>query len=576
MVQAKRPTATSRDPVTRFARAVTAGRIVAGPHVRAACQRHLDDLNCGGERGLRFDVKAAERALGFFASVLHLNGGEFEGKPFELLPWQQFIIGSLFGWVGSDGARRFRSAYIETAKGSGKSPLAAGIGLYGLMADGEPRAEVYAGATKKDQAMVLFRDAVAMVDHSPALSSRITKSGQGLNVWNLAWVSRGSFFRPIASDDGQSGPRPHISLLDEVHEHKDGYVVEMLKAGQKGRRQPLMVMITNSGTDKRSVCWAYHDHSAKVAAGQVVDDAFFAFVCSLDEGDDPLKDERCWEKANPSLSAGIPGLRYLREQVAAARNIPSKESLVRRLNFCQWTEAESPWIAGHVWFDCQDPQWPGIDALHGRSGVAGLDLSSTQDLTALVVVLDPTPQDPYTRLLPYFWLPGDDLHNKGDRDRVPYTAWRDAGYLEALPGRAVNKLAVLRRLVEVCEQFDIRAVAYDRWRIEDFKALLEQEGVSLPLHPFGQGFKDMAPAVDEYERLLLDGQIRHGGNPVMTWCMANAVVVTDPAGNRKIAKERATGRVDGAVAAVMAIGRSLVADERHGDIDAFLRDPIHQ
>ncbi len=564
MARAKAPTATSRDPVTRYARAIVSGRVLAGPHVRAACQRHLDDLAQGEARGLRFDVKAAERALGFFTQVLHLNGGEFEGKPFELLPWQQFIIGSLFGWMGSDGTRRFRTAYIETAKGSGKSPLAAGIGLYGLMADGEPRAEVYAGATKKDQAMVLFRDAVAMVDHSPALSARITKSGQGLNVWNLAWVSRGSFFRPIASDDGQSGPRPHISLLDEVHEHKDGYVVEILKAGQKGRRQPLMVMITNSGTDKRSVCWAYHDHSAKVAAGQVMDDAFFAYVCALDEGDDPLRDERCWEKANPSLEAGIPGMRYLREQVAAARNIPSKESLVRRLNFCQWTEAESPWIAGHVWFDCLDAHWPGIEALRGRSGVAGLDLSSTQDLTALVVAMDPTPEDPYTRLLPFFWLPGDDLHHKGDRDRVPYVAWRDAGYLEALPGRAVNKLAVLRRLVEVCEQFDIRAVAYDRWRIEDFKALLEQEGASLPLVPFGQGFKDMAPAVDEYERLLLDGQIRHGGNPVMTWCMANAVVVTDPAGNRKVAKERATGRVDGAVAAVMAIGRSLVDGRGEG------------
>ena len=211
MAKHKNPSTTSRDPVTRYARGVVTGKIVAGPHVRDACRRHLRDLEDGPARGLFFDREAVARAIGFFRDVLVLNGGEYEGVPYEPLGWQSFILGSLFGWNGPDGYRRFRVAYIETGKGSGKSPLAAGIGLYGMMADGEARAEVYAAATKKDQAMILFRDAVAMVDQSPQLTRRIHKSGVGANAWNLAYLQQGSFFRPISADDGQSGPRPHIA-----------------------------------------------------------------------------------------------------------------------------------------------------------------------------------------------------------------------------------------------------------------------------------------------------------------------------------------------------------------------------
>lgn len=571
MAKAKRPAISRRDVVTRYAASVADGKIVAGPHVRDACRRHLKDLEEGAARGLYFDLDKALRAIGFFADVLRLNGGEFEGKPYELLDWQAFIVGGLFGWIGADGYRRFRSCYVETGKGSGKSPLAAGIGLYGMMADAEPGAEIYAAATKKDQAMILFRDAVAMVDHSPELSKRITKSGTGLNVWNLAWLDKRSFFRPIASDDGQSGPRPHISLLDEVHEHKDGYVIEMLKAGQKSRRQPLQFAITNSGTNKQTVCWDYHEYGAKVCAGQLKDDTFFAYICALDEGDDPFKTEKCWAKANPSLRHGLPGMRYLREQVAQARGMPSKESIVRRLNFCQWVEAESPWIGSDVWFGCEEKF--DIAMLHGRRCYGGLDLSSTQDLTALVLNFEPTAADPHWRQLEWFWLPGDGLFDKADKDRVPYVVWRDAGHLGTTEGRAINKLAVVRQLAEIAAAYDLQAVAYDRWRIEDLKMILDQEGISLPLVPYGQGFKDMAPAVDEYERRLLNKLVRHRGNPVMTWCAANAVVMTDPAGNRKVAKEKANGRVDGIVAAIMATGASMSSDAPQ-NIDDFINEPV--
>lgn len=561
------------DRVTKFAVSVTSGATIAGPHVRAACARHLRDLDEGGERGLIWDIAAVERAIGFFEDVLRLNGGQFEGKKFVVLPWQAFVIGSLFGWKNADGTRRFSVAYVETGKGSGKSPLAAGIGLYGLVADGEPRAEIYAAATKKDQAQVLFRDAVAMVEQSPALNKRVAMSGAKGKEWNIAHGDSASFFRPISADDGQSGPRPHMALLDEIHEHKNSNVVEMCRAGVKSRRQPLIFMITNSGTDKRTMCWEYHDYGAKVSAGQLQDDSFFAFVCSLDEGDDPFKDESCWGKANPSLEYGIPGLKYLRDQVTQARGMPSKEALVRRLNFCEWTEASAPWLAADVWLGCEEKTMP--DDFYGRSGVAAFDIASTTDLCAFVVALDPVADDPVTRLFSYFWLPGDGLQDKADRDRVPYLVWRDQGYLTALPGRAVNKRSVLHKISALASMFELREVGCDRWRLEDYQQMAEDEGISLPpLVPFGQGFKDMAPAVDEFEARLLNGQMRHDGNPVMTWCAANAVLDTDPAGNRKVTKERATGRVDGIVAGVMAVGMTLGEQTDEGDFDDFIRNPI--
>lgn len=548
----------SEDFVTEYAQAVASNKIIAGPHVRDTCRRHLKDLIKAPKRGFFFDNEKANWVIQYFQDVLLLNGGEYEGVPFDPLLWQKFIIGSLFGWVNKDGYRRFRMAYIETSKGSGKSPLAAGIGTYALTSDGESRAEIYAAATKKDQAMILFRDAVAMVDLSPELSARLTKSGRGEQTWNLAYRDTGSFFRPIASDDAQSGPRPHIALLDEIHEHKSDIMVEMMRAGTKGRRQALIFMITNSGYDKNTVAWQYHDYATKVAAGQIHDDSFFSYVCALDEGDDPFKDEACWPKTNPSLGVTIQ-YQYLREQVTQARGMPSKESIVRRLNFSQWVGAESPWISAELWNECQDDYT--LESLKGRTCYGGLDLSSTQDLTALVLIFEPTTDDPYYRLWPFFWLPDDDLHQKAQRDGVDYVTWLRNGHIDTTPGSAINKRFVLRKMMEACSRFDVKLIAVDRWRIEDIEDIMEDEGIEIPMVSHGQGFKDMGLAVDDFEGLLLAKTIRHPGNPCLTWNASNAVIVSDDAGLRKPSKKRSTGRIDGIVATIMAARRALLGEE---------------
>ena len=548
------PNSSASDPVTAYAVEVRDGLRITGPHVRNQCKRHLLDIEDGAARGLVWDKARALLAIEFFETVLHLNGGEFEGLPFRLLPWQKFIVGSLFGWMGADGFRRFRSAYVETAKGSGKSPLAAGIGMTGLVADGESRAEVYSAATKKDQAMILFRDAVAMVDHSPELTTRLQKSGTGERCWNLAYMATGSFFRPISSDDGQSGPRPHMALIDEIHEHKTNTVVEMMRAGTKSRRQALIFMITNSGSSRHGPCWGYHEYGAQVADGTRIDDSFFPYICALDEEDDPFESEECWPKANPSLQdANLPGYKYIREQVTEAKGMPSKEAIVRRLNFCQWTDAESPWISHEVWkgafleFE--------LEELRGRRAVAGLDLSSTTDLTGLTFLVEPVDDGEPWKIVPFAWLPDADLQRKSDTDRVPYVQWAAEGYLNTTPGRAINKRLVLQKLSAMCEFFDVIAVAYDRWRIEDLLVIAEDEGISLPeMKPFGQGYKDMSPALENFERMLLSNELVHNGHPILTMCAGNAVTDSDPAGNRKLDKQQATGRIDLILAGVMAAG----------------------
>lgn len=580
MSKSKSSTSTS-DRATAYAQDVLAGRIIAGPDIRAACQRHLNDLATGGDRGLIWDIAAATRAIGYYEEVLCLNGGEFEGQPFVLLPWQAFIIGSLFGWKSADGHRRFRTAYIETAKGSGKSPLVAGIGLYGMTSDGEARAEIYAAATKKDQAMILFRDAVSMVDQSALLAERIDKTGRGEKVWNLAHPESGSFFRAISADDGQSGPRPHVALLDEIHEHKTRMVVDMMRAGTKSRRQALIVMITNSGHDKTTICYEYHEYAQAVSAGTKIDDSFFGFVCSLDPDDDPFKDEACWHKVNPSLAfgkpgdanGGVPGFKYLREQVTEARGMPSKESTVRRLNFCQWVDAENPWISGPLWMRCESEFE--LEELLGEECYGGLDLSGSRDLTALALYF-PRLRKAFVE----FWTPSDSLHDRARTDRVPYDAWLRNGHIHAPPGMAVDYGFVAQRIGELTQMFQIQGLAFDPYRIKYMGPELDAEGVQVELIPHGQGYYKsqqsglwMPRSIELLEAALTGQQIEIKPNPCLRWNAAGAVLEADQKDNRIFAKRKSTGRIDGIVALAMAVG-AAGEHEPVADISAFLMDPI--
>lgn len=607
---AKRPTRqtpTSDDPTTAYAKSVVSGETVAGPHVRNACRRHLHDLKDGPKRGLIWDPSGAARFIGYCRDVLRLNGGQFEGRPFILEPSQAFIAGSLFGWkrTNENGkiVRRFRRAYIEQAKGQGKSPFAGAVGLYCMTADGEAAAEIYAAGKDKAQAMVLFRDSVAMYDQSPKLKRELTPSG-GNPVWNLAHIKSRSFFRPISREGAHSGPRPYVALCDEIHEHPDGKVIEMLERGFKFRDQPLLLMITNSGSDRNSVCWAEHQHAVKVAAGtqtpdddftyvgEVFDDSAFAYVCALDKDDDPMTDPSCWIKANPLLGVTLK-YEYIEGVVAQARDIPSKRNGILRLHFCVWTEADTAWIPRPILEKVMHEFDPYKEHAGKLINAAGLDLSGAKDLTAAAFVVETgskrvTRADGTEADLPTFdlWIeaftPRDTMDERSKIDHVPYRLWFEQGYINAPEGARVRYDHVAALFARLSVENGIGILAYDKYVYDKFQEELDNYGIELKtvMHPQG-GKKRAAPSpekveaaeaaglpkplglwmpgsVSALETLILEERIRLRRSPVLLGALMGVAIETDPLmGNQWFSKKKSTVRIDPAVAAAMAVGAAV-------------------
>lgn len=603
-------TTASPDRATAYAQAVVDGKIVAGPHVRNACRRHLEDLK---RSDIKFEPVAAARALSFFEDKLRLSEGQFEGKPFHSQPAQDFIIGSIFGWKRLDGTRRFRRAYVEQGKGNGKSPLAGGIGLYGLTYDGEAGAEIYSAGATKEQAGILFRDAVKMVDKSPELERRLKMSGGPGREFNIAYLKNSSFFRPVSRETKKtgSGPRPHFALVDELHEHADAGIIEILERGFKFRRQPLLLMITNSGSDRNSACFTEHEHAIKVAAGnrdakdgdafyigEPIDDTTFSYVCALDPGDEPLQDPTCWPKANPLLGVTITE-EYLAGVVAQAKNIPAKLNSILRLHFCVWTDAETAWMTRDVLEPCLADFEPSIH--HGAKVYMGCDLSQNKDITALgfvvqtgTVKIGPHAGKPLFDAWIEAWTPGDTIAARELRDKQPYQLWVKEGHLNAPSGSSISYRHVAQAIAEASHEFSIQCLAYDRYA---FKRGLEPECDELGLtvefveHPQGGTKKGkptdgmiaaakasgrepeglwMPMSVRQFEELLLEKRIRIRRNPVLISAMMSAVTDTDRWGNYWLAKERAINKIDAAVAVAMAVGAAASVETLNLDISAMV------
>ncbi len=533
------------DDILSYAQRGAEGRGVMGSLVRAACRRHLNDLETGKHRGLRWDQSSADRVLEFFPRFCRHSKGEWSGQPVVLSDWQKFSIGCLFGWKRANGARRFRTCYKSVARKNGKSTEAAGVGLYGLTADGEPGAEIYSVATKKDQARIVFDEARRMRGKSPKLGDLIKAFSNNLSVESTA-----SKFEPLASDeDSLDGLNPHIAIIDEIHAHRSRAVYDVIESAFGARRQGMIYGITTRGVQfPDSICVELDDYTQKILEGTVEDDAFFGFIACLDEGDE-WDNSEVWEKANPNLGVSVK-LDMLVEKSRKAHHAPGAQTEFRRKNCNLWTEGQTRWLDVPAWRACGDPV--DRDRLRGRKCWGGLDLSSKRDLTGLVLIF-PGDDGRYD-VLPFMWSPGDDLHERADRDRAPYPVWRDSGALFALAGPMIVKGHVARQLAALSGEFDIQGVAYDRWQIEDFLREMSAIGCDVPMIEFGQGFRDMHPAIEETERLILERKLRHGNHPVLTWCASNAAVLKDPAGNMKLDKSRGNARIDGVVALVMAVG----------------------
>ena len=534
-------------PAMQYAEDVLAGRIIACKWVRLAVERHLRDLETGPERGIYFDEDAAWHIIDFFQFCSHLKG-EWAGKPIDLEPWQQFFLWVAFGWMRADGTRRFRFAYLEIARKNGKTTKASGVGLYLAFADGEPGAEVYACATKKDQARICHSAAANMVKASPHLSSRLDVYSN--NISDEQTLSK---FEPIGRDsDSTDGLNVSGAVMDELHAWKQRELWDVIETATGSRSQWMIMAITTAGYNRQSICWEKHEYLCKVLSQVIDDDAFFGLIYTMDEGDDPFADESCWIKANPNLGVSVK-VDQLREAVKRAKESPGAMNSVLRLHFNVWTQAETRWLNIDKWRACGNPIEP--SSLRGRRCYGGLDLSSSIDISAFILVFPPVEAgEPYKALCRFF-IPEDNMRERARRDRVPYDVWCRQGLITATPGNVIDYAWIVDQVQRDAKDFDLEEIAFDRWGA----TLIYQQLTDLGLQvvEFGQGFASMSAPSKELEKLVLAGQLSHGGNAVLTWMADNVVVIQDPAGNIKPAKDRSTEKIDGIVALIMALDRAL-------------------
>lgn len=563
------------DRVQSYIDGVIDGSIVVGRMVRLAVERHVRDLETARDRGMWFDDIEAGLAIEFI-EMLHHSKGEWAGKPIHLEPWQAFIVWTVFGWKKrADNTRRFNTAWVSVARKNGKSTLAAAVGHKLFMADGEPGAEVYTAATKRDQAKIVHEEAKRMARKSPCLRSAV----QVLRD-NLYCQVTESKYEPLGADEQTTdGLNIHGAIVDELHAHKTRGLWDVIETGTGSRRSPLTLAITTAGEagDDESIYAETRGYSIKVLTGVVDDDSWFAYIAVIDEGDD-WSDESCWPKANPNLGVSVK-LDDLRRKAKKAKETPSAVANFRRKHINEDVTTKSPWIStedGSPWhlcgggdfYDAHGLTAEAIARFAGKPCYVGGDLSSLNDLTWLAFAF---PTDGMVDVISFCWCPRENAIGRTRDKRVPYMAWADAGLLTLTEGTSVD-YDLLRACLRTARdewKWDIKQIAFDpnnaRYLVTK---LIEEDG-------FNGKNADDTPQVIEHlqttthmndplgatEKLILDGKLRHGGHRALRWCVSNVVILTDTGGRRRLDKRRAKEKIDGAVATVMAVGRALVAPE---------------
>lgn len=500
---------------------------------------------------MAFDERKAQRVVRFIEALRHTKG-EFHGQPFRLLPWQEKIIRDVFGTVRDDdlSMRQYTTAYIEIPKKNGKSELGAAIALNMLINDDEWKAEVYSCASDRQQAAIVFDVAVDMVRQSPALMKRVKIIP---STRRMIYQPTGSIYQVLSSEVAtKHGLNVSACIFDELHTQPTRALYDVMTQGSgDARKQPLWFLLTTAGTDRNSICWEVHQKALDILERRKIDPRFYPVLFGLPDEADWTNEEN-WYRANPSLDHTIT-IDKVRDAFHKAQETPADENQFRQLRLNQWVKQSVRWMPMDKWDECGgvvDPY-----ALEGRACYAGLDLSSTSDLTALVLVFPPTSEDEPYIALPFFWLPEETLSLRVRRDHVPYDQWAKCGFIQTTEGNVVHYGFIERFICELGERYNIREIAHDRWNATMMVQTLEDDGFTMV--PFGQGFKDMSPPTKELMRIVLEHKLCHGGHPVLRWNMDNAFVRTDPAGNLKLDKEKSTEKVDGAVALVMALDRAM-------------------
>ena len=496
-----------------------------------------------------YDKAKADRAVKFIENLCHTKG-KWAGKRFWLLPWQEQLIRDIFGIVKPDGYRQLRTAFVEICKKVGKSELAAAVALYLLYADNEPSAEVYGAAADRQQASIVFDVARQMVEMSPALLKRsklMTATKRIVNYGNSG------YYQVLSAEvGGKHGFSVSGLVFDEIHTQPNRQLYDVLTKGSSDARQnPLHFIITTAGTDRHSIAYELHTKAVDILEGRRVDPTFYPVVYGLKDDED-WEDEANWYKVNPSLGYTV-DIERLRDAYREAKQNPADEVTFKWLRLNMWVSSTVAWIPDAIFMKGNEE----IDlaALEGRDCYGGLDLSSTGDITALVLMFPPRDEDEKYILLPFFWVPEETIPQRVKAASVPYDIWERQGYLLSTEGNVIHYDFIEKFINDLAEKYHIVEIAVDRWNATQMIQNLEGDGFTMV--PFGQGFASMSGPTKDFYRLLMEGKIIHGGHPVLRWMAGNVVVDTDPAGNIKMDKEKSTERIDGAVALVMALDRAI-------------------
>ena len=496
-----------------------------------------------------YSKEAADYAVLFIESLRHTKGSWYR-KPFDLIDWQEQIIRDLFGVLKPNGYRQFNTAYIEIPKKQGKSELAAAVALLLTCGDGEERAEVYGCAADRNQAKIVYDVAVDMVRLCPALDKRvkILESQK-----KLIYLPTNSTYQVLSADvANKHGFNTSGVIFDELHTQPNRKLYDVMTKGSgDARTQPLYFLITTAGTDTNSICYEVHQKALDIIEGRKIDPTFYPVIYGAEESDD-WTDPEVWKKANPSLGITV-GIDKVEAACNSAKQNPGEENAFRQLRLNQWVKQAVRWMPMDKWDACAFPVDP--DELEGRVCYGGLDLSSTTDITAFVLVFPPRDETDKYVVLPYFWIPEDNVDLRVRRDHVPYDLWEKEGYLETTEGNVIHYGFIEKFIENLGNRFNIREIAFDRWGAVQMVQNLE--GMGFTVVPFGQGFKDMSPPTKELMNLVLEKRIAHGGHPVLRWMMDNIFIRRDPAGNIKADKEKSTEEIDGEDAMIMKLERAI-------------------
>ena len=495
--------------------------------------------------GTYYDKAAADHAVAFFESLCHTKG-DFYRQPFKLLPWEEQLVRDVYGIYKEDGTRNFTTVAVFIPKKNGKTEISSALGLYMLTAGGQQRGEIYACAATREQASLSFDVACDMVRLNKTLSKycEIRPSRK-----TIIYKPTRSIFRALSSDAGAaSGVNVSCLLFDELWVQKDRKFFDMMTKGTSDSRKDFIhFIISTAGDNTNTICYEVYQKAKDILSGKKVDPTFYPVIFEA-ERDEDWSDPKVWAKANPSLGVTI-DIEKVKAAYESARQNPSEEASFRQLRLNQWTTAIKRWMPSDAWAKCAFPVDP--EELKGRVCYGGLDLSSTTDLSAFVLVFPPEDEDDKYQILPFCWVPEDTMRQRIKRDHVPYDIWAKQGYLKTTPGNVVDYGYIEHEIEQLSLVYNIKCIAFDRWGAYEMSQKLDEMGLNVV--PFGQGFVSMAQPTRDLMRFTLEQKIAHGGHPVLKWCVENVVVRRDPAENEKPDKAKSNERIDLAVALIMAL-----------------------